>query len=251
MYVVYGGCVVRGVKCNVILSYDYDHNTQGLGDKMCTLLSESISSMDSLNILNLRDNNLTDHSLPMVIDRCITLAKRLITLDLSYNSIGIESATSLNKYLGFTCEVSALRELRLDNCGIDDQKCQIMLSLFKTTTNERSCPAGCVVSRLRTLTLSGNKCGNTEANLLLSSALCNKTDNEINSNNNPNTGVDNDDAISTGVLIANMLADSNCQLETLKLDWNLLKKNSIKVICGALKTNTSLTSLDLSYNALG
>jgi Ran GTPase-activating protein (RanGAP) involved in mRNA processing and transport len=51
--------------------------------------------------------------------------------------------------------------------------------------------------------------------------------------------------------IAELLAEPSCSLRCLDVSWNHVRLGSAVAMGEALKTNTSLTELNLEYNGLG
>ena len=71
---------------------------QAIGDTMGLLLAETIAGLPFVKSINLADNKLTDVSLGPIL-RAIVHIPDLITLDISKNTIGPDSASSLSDYL--------------------------------------------------------------------------------------------------------------------------------------------------------
>ena len=59
------------------------------------------------------------------------------------------------------------------------------------------------------------------------------------------------DLVTGGEALADLLRSEGCVLRSLKLGWNMIRLDGAADLCSSLKVNTTLTYLDLSFNALG
>lgn len=51
--------------------------------------------------------------------------------------------------------------------------------------------------------------------------------------------------------LGNFLMKTDCPLEILHLQWNMIRLDGAVAFANSLRLNTSLTELDISYNSLG
>lgn len=54
-----------------------------------------------------------------------------------------------------------------------------------------------------------------------------------------------------GKVLGDMLADSNCKIQSFKLAWNMIRFESAVYLMRSLQENSSLTYLDISFNCIG
>ena len=72
--------------------------------------------------------------------------------------------------------------------------------------------------------------------------------NKIGSAENLNTVMP--DLVTGGEALAELLRLPTCRLKTLKVDWNMIRLDGAIDFADALRTNNTLTYLDLSFNSL-
>lgn len=61
----------------------------------------------------------------------------------------------------------------------------------------------------------------------------------------------NEEVTTGGVSIAGLLKQETCPLRSLNLHWNMIRLKGAETLCDSLRFNTTLTELNLSYNAIG
>jgi hypothetical protein len=180
---------------------------------MAARLAESLKSLPYVSYINVCDNNLSDAGLKPLVDAIVKMPQ-IIHLDLSENTVGPMSATALGRYLaGENC---TLERLILRKANVDDFE------------GERFVDALMGNSIIRELDLSHNLLGHAE---LLNTVR-------------PNL-------VTAAEAIANLLRTPSCRLDTLKLAWNMIRLHSGVDLARSIAKTTTLTYLDLSYNALG
>jgi len=186
---------------------------QRIGDHMALLLAESLPDLLFVNTFNISDNCLTDTGLTAILNS-ITNIPNLYQLDISENIIGINSAKSLANYL--IRKDCPIQKLNLSKCEISDNECEKFAQCMKKCKN------------LRYVDLSNNKLGQGEALTAV-----------------------NEEYVTAGSAIADLLRSSHCHIETLILKWNMLRYQGAVEVAKSLIINSHLTYLDLSYNSLG
>lgn len=187
------------------------HNS--MGDAMGVIFAKSLKDIPLCHTLNLCDNALTDVGASAIIDS-INYLPSLTALDLSMNKLDGRAATALSDYLKKpTCPIV---KLTLQAADIDDTECDRFITSLKCNT------------RIKELDMSNNKIGISE---------------------NLNSVVPD---FRTGAeALGNFLRSPDCPLETLKLEWNMIRLDGAVTFANAIRHNRSLTYLDVSYNSLG
>jgi hypothetical protein len=109
-----------------------------------------------------------------------------------------------------------LERLILRSADVDDFECERFVEAIKNNNS------------LVELDLSNNKIGSAE---------------------NLNTVMP--DLITGGEALAELLRLPQCKLRTLKVDWNMIRLDGAIDFADSLRTNSTLTYLDLSFNSLG
>ena len=179
---------------------------------MGVLLADAISGLPFIQSINLANNKLTDVSLVPILTGIMSIPN-LIFLDISENITGPDFAALLATYVSRpTCP---LLKLTLKNADVDDFECEQFVSALVSNEN------------LKELDLSNNQIGSAE---------------------NLNTVMP--DVVTGGEAFAALLRSPTCKLESLKLVWNLIRLGGALDFAQSIKENTSLTYLDLSFNAL-
>ena len=185
----------------------------GFGDDYGKLLAESLKDLPFLESINIADNNLTDDGLGPIICAIVKIPG-LLEVDMSQNEIGSVAAEAMGTYL--ESESCTLKRLILKNADVDDfEGAAFITALMKNKS-------------VKEIDLSNNKLGVAE---------------------NLNTVMP--DITTSGEALAELLRNPNCQVQTLKLAWNMLRLDGGIELASSLAYNKSLTYLDLSYNALG
>ena len=108
-----------------------------------------------------------------------------------------------------------LERLILRNADVDDFECERFVEAIKENKS------------LVELDLSNNKIGSAE---------------------NLNTVMP--DLVTGGEALAELLRLPQCNLRTLKVDWNMIRLDGAIDFADSLRTNATLTYLDLSFNSL-
>merc|ERR1712086_571681 len=145
-------------------------------------------------------------------------SETLQVLDLSWNKIGSDEdgragmAALLGKALGST---SCVREINLDNCGLNDADMSIVAENWKAELDSQDSGAGKGGS-LKTVSLKANQIGSTAAGKL-----------------------------------AELLQCEGCNITELDLSYNQVGVAGSRMISGALQNNQSLAKLGLRCNGIG
>jgi hypothetical protein len=184
----------------------------GIGDEMATYIAESLCGIPSIECINLSDNRLTDAGMAPILKSLVSIPE-LLELDMSYNEIGEETSACLAQYMGR--KDCPLKVLCLRAADLDDGECAGFVEALSENKT------------LTSIDLSYNLIGSAE---------------------NLNTVYP--DFTTGGEALAEWLADEECVLKTLVLEWNMIRLDSAIQLAQALHTNISLTYLDLSYNSL-
>ncbi|XDV23264.1 hypothetical protein PO909_027919 [Leuciscus waleckii] len=254
---------VRGiVGKNPLLLRELDLSKHELGDtrvnQIAALLQDKHCQLDTLK---LRDCDMTDEGCSAVTSALKSNPSHLKDLDLSINEIR-------NTGVNHLCDIlkdshCKLEILRLRYC-MTDEGCSAVTSALKSNP-----------SHLRELNLSGNKLGDSGVKnlsdllmnpqckleildlwkcsitekqcLILTSALKSNPSHlrglNLGINEIRNTGVNH---------LCDVLKDSHCKLEILRLDCCYMTDEGCSAVTSALKSNPShLRDLDLSRNKLG
>lgn len=180
---------------------------------MAVQFASCLEDIPCLEELNLADNNLSDVGLKPILEAVVHM-KSLKVLNLSQNEIDSEAAEALGKYL--LSDSCTLERLILHKSDVDDFEGERFVnSLVGNRT-------------LKEIDLSSNLIGSAE---------------------NLNTVFP--DLTTATEALAELITDSDCPLETIKLAWNMMRLDSAVQFGQAMGINTSITYLDVSYNAFG
>ncbi|XP_060780502.1 LOW QUALITY PROTEIN: protein NLRC5-like [Neoarius graeffei] len=188
-----------------------DLSNNSLQDPGVTQLSAGLKhSHCKLEILRFNACVITDGSGSALAEVLSSEYSQLRELDLSNNSLQDPGVTQLSA--GLKNPQSPLRTLRLCNCSVAAEGCAALAAALEENP-----------SQLRELDLSGNKAR------------------------------DRNKARDSGIKhISNLLQNSHCLLETLKLCKCRLSEEDCGAVVSALRTNPShLKELDLSENTIG
>ena len=184
-----------------------------IGDKVASILAESLADLPEIESIDISDNALTDLSLVPCL-QALSNVKNLTEINLSSNIIGPRAAKAISDYL--STPSCPLQSLILQNADVDDYECEkFITSLYNNST-------------LTYIDLSSNKIGSAEALNVVKPNL-----------------------ITGGESIAELLRSSKSQLKTLKLGWNMIRLHSAVDLASSLTENKTLQYLDLSCNSLG
>jgi Ran GTPase-activating protein (RanGAP) involved in mRNA processing and transport len=213
------GCLNQGLKPraslilrkNVTTEINLRHNA--MGDSMAIVFAKALKDIPLINTLNLSDNALTDKGASAIIDVLVHLPN-ITSLDISCNKIDGDAATALADYLkSADCP---LKILILGGCDIDDTECDNFITSLRCNTT------------IKELDMSNNKIGVSE-----------------------NLNVVKPDFRTGAEALATFLMKTDCPLETLKVEWNMIRLDGAVTFASSLRFNSSLTYLDVSYNSLG
>ena len=207
-----------------------DLHGKSMGDNYASALSKSFKNISSVEVLNLKNNRLTEKGASALLAGLGS--QRLKELNLSENRLGKESIDQVIYLLGK--ESSMLRVLNLENVSAKETDLiRLISSLGNNTTLvyltlAKNCLTGFTASALRTA--------------LQENYTLQKLDLHWN-NFNPSAG----QAIFEALVV-------NKTLQELDVSWNSIggdsKSASFEKICQVLSHNRSLLHLDLSYNYL-
>eukprot|EP00602_Paraphysomonas_sp_CaronLab_P006212 CAMPEP_0185022528 /NCGR_PEP_ID=MMETSP1103-20130426/5232_1 /TAXON_ID=36769 /ORGANISM="Paraphysomonas bandaiensis, Strain Caron Lab Isolate" /LENGTH=1416 /DNA_ID=CAMNT_0027554633 /DNA_START=142 /DNA_END=4389 /DNA_ORIENTATION=+ len=185
----------------------------GMGDARARQLADSLVSLPFTDSIDLSDNSLTDVGLAPILLSAAQMP-HLRILDLSENVMGPEAADAMAALL--LKRPPTLQRLILRKADVDDFE------------GERFVNALVGHSAITELDLSNNKIGHAE---VLNTVM-------------PNL-------ITATEALASLLRQSSCNLETLKVSWNMIRLDSAVDLASSLQHNKRLTFLDVSFNALG
>lgn len=103
---------------------------------MGLLLATALASMPAVEVVRLADNNLSDKSLPALID-AIERSSTIKEVDLSENDLDECSATMMADIMGRpACDITSLK---LSRCDVSDSECALFVNaLLRNTTLEVS-----------------------------------------------------------------------------------------------------------------
>jgi Ran GTPase-activating protein (RanGAP) involved in mRNA processing and transport len=215
------GCLEKGLAPRAItmlrkrISPVLDLRHMGIGNETAFLLAEAMEFMPYLHTLLLADNNLDDLGLAAIIRAAARKQNpQLSVLDISKNIVDDEASASLAEFIGNAhCQLQALY---LSAGDIDDGECAHFIEVLM---NNR---------QLKLLDLSNNLIGKDE-----------------------NLNVVQPDFTTGAEALATLLEANQCPLQSLFLQWNMIRLQGACVLCKSLTYNTHLQELNVSYNALG
>ncbi len=185
----------------------------GIGNDYANALVMALVNLPYIEAVNLEDNRLDDDSLGPIVST-IAVTPGIIEINLSNNELGPNTASALSNYLqSSNCK---LERLILSAADVDDFECERFISAI---ANNKS---------VKQLMMSKNLIGASE---------------------NLNTVYP--DLTTGSEAIANLLRSKSCILESLSLDWNMIRLDGAIDLASSIAENKSLTYLDISYNALG
>ena len=195
------------------LSNVLDLSHHAMGDEVASVFAASLRKLPYVHTLILADNNLRDVGATAVI-QAISGLKSLTCLDLSMNKLDGEAANALARFLkSSSCPIV---KLKLQSADIDDTECDKFITAIKHNTT------------IKELDMSRNKIGISES--------LNSIQPEF------RTGAE---------ALGNFLRSLNCPLESLVLAWNMIRLDGAVNFASALRVNSSITYLDISFNSLG
>jgi len=197
------------------LTKTLDLSHHGIGDKMGKVLSECILDLPYLQSISIADNRLTDSSLGPLVAALVKMPN-ILNVDLSNNVVGDVASNTLSNYLG--TESCPLVKLVMRNADVDDYEC----TRFVTAIKDNKC------TKLQELDLTQNLLGSAEQLNVVMPELT-----------------------TAGEAFAELIETSSCQLSRLELGWNMIRGDSAIAFAVSLSQNTSITYLDISYNAFG
>ncbi|XP_076137455.1 NACHT, LRR and PYD domains-containing protein 3-like isoform X2 [Alosa pseudoharengus] len=263
------GCDLRKESCEVLTSAlqsensllkELDLSSNPLGDSGVRLLSVGLNHTNcKLETLRLADCKIAHNSCEIVAS-VLQSTNCLIELDLSENDLGDSGVILLSE--GLSSPHCKLQTLRLADCKITHNSCEIVASVLQSTN--------CLIE----LDLGENDLGDSGV-ILLSKGLsnphcklqtlrladCKLTDKscEIVASvlQSPNSlqqlDLSDNDLGDSGVqLLSKGLSSSNCKIHTLRLSDCLISEKGCRFLAAALTSNSChLQQLDLSYNYPG
>ena len=185
----------------------------GIGNDYANALVMALVNLPYIEAVNLEDNRLDDVSLGPIVST-IASTPGIIEINLSNNELGPNTASALSNYL--QSSDCSLERLILSAADVDDFECERFISAI---ANNKS---------VKQLVMSKNLIGASE---------------------NLNTVYP--DLTTGSEAIANLLRSKSCMLESLSLDWNMIRLDGAIDLASSIADNKSLTHLDISYNALG
>ncbi|KAG1698416.1 hypothetical protein DVH05_014958 [Phytophthora capsici] len=203
----------------------------GLGDAKIVALSKSLREFQALQVLDLSDNRLTDESI-------IPLLQALAT--------GKSPISAKDKFLAATSQTT-----RRNSSGEPQEGCILtVLNLSKNELGRKGCQqVACfldVCSTLTFLDLSHTTLGgDDEAFAPVAAAIeshpslkrVNLSHNSIGERG--------------GVLLGTMLTNPSCVVRILDVSWNSIRRTGAVALGLAMRTNTSLKTLQMSMNRCG
>jgi Ran GTPase-activating protein (RanGAP) involved in mRNA processing and transport len=195
------------------LTKNLNLSRMGIGNKLGSLLADSLRDLPMVHSINVSDNNLTDEGLAPLLEAVIVVPN-IRELDLGSNTIGPRASIALSKLLSATS--CPLQTLKLVNADVDDYECTNFAMCMKNNSN------------LTELDLSNNKIGSAEA---LNTVRPDLT-----------TGAE---------ALAELLSSRKSNLQILNLGWNMIRLDSAVALAQSLSANQTLTHLDLSSNGIG
>eukprot|EP01041_Mallomonas_annulata_P005508 gene5508-11103_t len=186
---------------------------QGIGDKMALLLAASLEGIPRVELLDLRDNHLTDVSLS-AMSRALLAVPYLLEIDLSENVVGMETAAGLAKLIKL--ESCTLRRLVLQETELEDRACNEILIAMRSN------------STIQELNLSKNRIGDS---IVLRAIL--------------------PDLMTGGDALAQLIRSPTCSLSHLDVSWNRIRGDGAVAFARSFATNKTITYVNISDNALG
>ncbi len=184
---------------------------RGLGDARLAPVIKIVEKLPALRTIDFSDNRLTDAALKPLTEKLQQL-KHLTYLDLSFNKID-DSSTAIMEYL--QDESCQLRTLLLNGADVDDGECA---NLAEAISHNKS---------IRTLGLAKNLIGKSELLNIVYPGF-----------------------VRGGERLGDMLK-VNRTLTKLDLSWNSIRLDSAIAVAKSLEVNSTLQTLLLGYNGFG
>ncbi|CAG9334427.1 unnamed protein product [Blepharisma stoltei] len=201
---------------------------RGMGDKYADAFSEGLKHVKSLEVLNLKENRLSEKGTFQILKNLEY--KDTKRLDLSGNRIGESSIAKISDLL--TDENPTLKHLNLENCKIGNKA---IITLCKCIADNRT---------LTRINLAKNNIGDSSCQALEEMLLYNQNLRFLDLHWNKISG--------TGVVKIFRGIEMNEGLRYCDLSWNAIGNNpkspAAEAIGKSLKENVVLAHLDLSYN---
>ena len=183
-----------------------------IGNDVARLLADCLGEMPFIESLNVNNNNLTDEGVAAILE-AVKPITTLKYLDISRNKMDDDAADALASYV--QQEDCPCESLVMQVSDVDDFEGERFVSCLM---NNRS---------ITEIDLSDNLLGRAEVMRAVVPDMCTCTE-----------------------AFAQMLESDNCILKKLTLAWNTIRLQSCISLCRSLRTNQSLTYLDMSYNSL-
>lgn len=246
-----------------------------LKDDYILLLSQIIHELPHLNKLNVRDNQLTDHSMAILM-KSIQSISTITDIDISENKLDKKTLLSLFNFLSHdSCKLKILRlsETCLDDFGVslfisglEKNKTLVKLDLGHNVIGANSLFSVDNKHKVPYKSISNEKRNNKKPVSAKSTLLSIPANREQNSNN-PLIGLaaissalNNNKTIRQLNLSWNKIGPISCMelakplstssLIKLNIAYNSIKDQGAEAIAEALFSNYSLEYLDLSYNSI-
>eukprot|EP01041_Mallomonas_annulata_P000200 gene200-359_t len=207
-----------------------DLSHYGIGDGLGKCLGKSLSSLDMLQCLALRNNRLTSASIPCILENLSTTTVHY--LDLSENNLRGEASIALGRYLVIHDSLSCLEIMHGHINCVDATK------IFSALSD----PLG--KGQLHDLKISNNKIRKLGAEALsayIAKTHCTLAYLDISWN-------------ELGIYGANTMSEAlstNKSLKYLDLGTNSLKDQGAQRIAASLVSNRTLSELSLASNGVG
>lgn len=211
-----------------------------MGDKMAVIFAKALRDLPLITTLNLCDNALTDEGSSAIIDALIHLPN-VTNLDLSMNKLDGKQRYSLVCISGKLLRIVDFIQTYISLGNAADALAAYLKS--------KKCP-------LKILTLSGADIDDTECDRFVTSLRYNTTIKELDMSNNKigvseTLNVVKPEFRTGSEAFGAFLMIVDCPLESLKIQWNMIRLDGAVTFANALRFNNSLTYLDVSFNSLG
>lgn len=184
-----------------------------IGNTIAGLLADCLGDMPHIESVNVNNNNLTDEGVASILN-AVKPITTLKYLNISRNKMDDDAADALAEYV--MQEGCPLESLIMQVSDVDDFEGE---RFVRNLMQNRS---------ITHIDLSDNLIGRAEG---LRSVI--------------------PDLVTCTEAFADMLSQDDCILQTLILSWNTIRLQSAISLSRAVRNNSSLTFLDISYNAFG
>lgn len=222
--------VLRKTNCR---AFDFSH--QGLGDGFIVDFSACLPEIPLVEAINVSENSLSDRAIDALL-HALENKPNLFYLNISGNSVGYKSASSLRSYI--SSSLCTLKTLVLDNADVDDKECALFMISFERNKSVESLS-------MRTNTIGQPPLQQARGRKANTSPLVKS------GNHEQHDQAEGHSELPTGGEAIGAMLNVNLNIQQLDLSWNAVRVDSATPIAVALQLNYHLRELTISHNTLG